>query len=174
MWKTIFFSQGTRLYSIYRTWATICTYLFFFKIVGCLVLNSYKDYLFIKCDIFYFVVALGYMVSTIFGLFTLFCELPEDPNLKCNLWSDWSGFHILLLRCSFISGPQAARPGEFQCIFSHCLSGSLPSSLCLSVTPSVSFSSFASSRLFNFLHKNVRINLRDSLLWVQRVDRDRI
>ena len=123
--------------------------VFFSTFVGCLVLNSHKDYLFIKCDIFYFVVALGYMVSTIFGLFTLFCELPEDPNLKCNLGSDWSGFHILLLRCSLRSGPQAAHLGEFQCIFSHCLSGSLPSSLCLSVTPSVSFSSFASSRLFN-------------------------
>ena len=61
---------------------------FFFEIVGCLVLNSYKDYLFIKRDHFYFVVVLGFMVSTIFGLFTLFCELPEDPNLKCNLGSD--------------------------------------------------------------------------------------
>lgn len=85
-----FFSRGNRLYSIYRTCAIICVliFFFFFEIVGCLVLKSYKDYLFIKRDHFYFVVALGYMVSTIFGLFTLFCELPEDPNLKCNLGSD--------------------------------------------------------------------------------------
>ena len=85
-----FFSQGNKLYIIYRTCPTICTYLFFFFFnnLGGLVLNSHKDYLFIKCDIFYFVVVLGYMVSTIFGLFTLFCELPEDPNLKCNLGSD--------------------------------------------------------------------------------------
>ena len=81
---------------------------------------------------------------------------------------------MLFLGCFFIRGPQAACPGELQCVFSHCLSGSLPSSLCLSVTPSVSFSSFASSWLFNFLHKNVRINLRDSLLLVQRAGRDRI
>lgn len=87
MWKTIFFPQGNRLHSIYRTCTTICILIVFFEIAGCLVLNSYKDYLFIKCDNFYFVVALGYMVSTIFGLFTLFCELPEDPNLKCNLGS---------------------------------------------------------------------------------------
>lgn len=82
MWKTIFFPQGNRLYSIYRTCTTICILIVFFEIAGCLVLNSYKDYLFIKRDNFYFVVALGYMVSTIFGLFTLFCELPEDPNLN--------------------------------------------------------------------------------------------
>ena len=174
MWKTIFFPQGNRLHSIYRTCTTICILIVFFEIAGCLVLNSYKDYLFIKCDNFYFVVALGYMVSTIFGLFTLFCELPEDPNLKCNLGSGWSGLHMLFLGCSFICGPQAACPGKLQCVFSHCLSGSLPSSLCLSVTPSVSFSSFASSWLFNFLHKNVRINLRDSLLLGQRAGRDRI